>query len=65
MKPIDDLPKIYKGNNAQSIAEMVKETCLSEGSIRRFAKEQVKAGKWKQVLVKKGRNICAAYVKIK
>lgn len=65
MKPIDDLPKIYTGKDAQTIAEMVKSTCICEGSIRRFANQQVKEGKWKRVLVKTGRNICAAYVKIK
>lgn len=68
MKPSDDLKKlynIYTGKDAQTIQDMCDETGISDSTIRKKVIEWVKAGRWKEVMVKRGNHIVKAYVKVK
>lgn len=68
MKPSDDLKKLYQiytGKDAQTISELISDTGLGETAVRRFAAQMVSTGIWKEVLVKRGKLFCRAYIKIK
>lgn len=68
MKPSDELKKLYPittDENAQSIAEMEKETGLSEATIRRHIKKMLDVGEWEEVLKKQNGTIAKAYKRVK
>ena len=68
MKPSDILKKEYpicKDPNAQTIKEMMKETGLSDNTIRRHATKMTELGKWKQVFKKDGHTYSKAYLVVK
>lgn len=65
MKPSDELKKqfnYYKGNDAQTIADMSMELGVSDMTLRRMIPSFLASGKWKEVLVKRGAHVSKAYI---
>ena len=68
MKPTDDLKTIYtiyKGKDAQTVADMAEELGISESVIRRSIPKFLQSGRWKEVRVQRNRSIIKAYVRVK
>ena len=66
MKPSDDIKKeVYTGKDSQSVEEIAAETMFARSTVQRFAKEMVKAGKWKEVVRRGERGFVKAYIKVK
>lgn len=68
MKASDELKqkyKVYTGNDAESIGELCDKSGLGITTVRKFALDMVKQGRWKEVKIRGKKGLATAYVKIK
>ena len=68
MKASDELKQkypIYSGKDAETITDLCESSGLGITTVRKFAEDMVKQGRWKEVRVRGKRGIATAYLKIK
>lgn len=68
VKPSDDLIAkyaLYKGKDAQTIEDIVKECGLGSSTVRAHARKMAEQNHWKKVWVKRNNKIMPAYIRVK